>query len=399
MVHRNSNGLQHMVSLGVGSLRGLTGWSPAVCKSATASLTSGLTRILTGLLLPRQIKALLLTALLIWSCGQLTSVFAASAASNSGGGCAINSNLAPTVSAAPDETAMLSTRTPSVSDLECLKRFVNECVQIKPGSDRFTAEFNFGPAINQTSAAWAVTIKMTYEFRICRYETTQELYRLIMQKNPSRWKGPRNSVESMTFADAQQFCKAITARLHSENLISSTEEVRLPTELEWEYCCRAGTASLYSFGDKAATASDREPRASLLDAFAWHTGNAAGNDPAVGVLKPNDWGLYDMHGYLWEFVSSSADRPANAADSATTTAPANATLALPQNSQTSKSQQNLDSVVPLTGNQPAEQPVIVVRGGSWKDHYSKLNSASRQTIPEETRDDAIGFRCVIAKKP
>src|SRR5206468_970100 len=109
----------------------------------------------------------------------------------------------------------------------------------------------------------------------------------VMGQNPSRWKGPRNSVEMMSWEDANEFCGKITRKLRKQGLIEKAEVIRLPTESEWEYCCRAGTTTKYSFGDKARKDGDVSPKASILNDYGWHTGNAAGNDPAVGVLKPN----------------------------------------------------------------------------------------------------------------
>ncbi len=184
-----------------------------------------------------------------------------------------------------------------------LKRFVDESVSINPGSENFPSEFQMGRHFEGPMAATKRTVKMSQPFRISRFETTQELYATIIGSNPSRWKGPRNSVESMSYTDAETFCTKLTIRLQAAKLIEATEIVRLPTEAEWEYCCRAGTDTRYSFGDAAALETDKDPIASILNEYAWHTGNAAGNDPAVGVLKPNPWDLFDMHGYLWEYVS------------------------------------------------------------------------------------------------
>jgi formylglycine-generating enzyme required for sulfatase activity len=164
--------------------------------------------------------------------------------------------------------------------------------------------------------------------------------------------------------------------LKSKNLIAKNEIVRLPTEAEWEYCCRAGTTTRYSFGDSAATEEDKSPKATILNEYAWHTGNAAGNDPVVGSLKPNPWGLYDMHGYLWEFVSDPFSPSADGSQS------------IPK--AESEPAQN-DSVA--TDKSPAR----IIRGGSWRDEYAMLTSACRLTLPDHAASDAIGIRCVIAE--
>jgi formylglycine-generating enzyme required for sulfatase activity len=209
------------------------------------------------------------------------------------------------------------------------------------------------------------TVAMSQSFRISKYEMTQELYAVITGVNPSRWKGPRNSVESMSFLDAESFCTKLTVQLRAAKLIAPNEIVRLPTEAEWEYCCRAGTDTLYSFGDSASAGTDGADATSILNEYAWHTGNAAGNDPAVGVLKPNPWGLFDMHGYLWEYVSDKYRLP--------------------------------DSLAPDQAIPGATTRII--RSGSWRDHASSLTSGARLPVPDHVSSDAIGFRCVIAKKP
>ena len=251
---------------------------------------------------------------------------------------------------AGDKDVVRDTRKPSRDLADMLERFVAECLQIRPGEGHFPKSLivkNRGAKDGGESDGVALK-----PFRVCRYETTQELYAAVMGQNPSRWKGPRNSVETISFADAATFCEKLTAQLRDRKLIAADQLVRLPTSVEWEYCCRAGTSTIFSFGDDAGDGDDTR----RLDQYAWHTGNAAGNDPAVGVLKPNPWGLYDCHGYLWEFVE---DRE------------------LPRESD---------------GRAP-----VVIRGGSWKDHHSRLSSSSYLTIPSESVSDAIGFRCVIAQ--
>src|SRR5439155_22601188 len=112
---------------------------------------------------------------------------------------------------------------------------------------------------------------------------------------------------------------------------------------EREYAARAGWTHKYAFGHES----------SKLGEYAWFNGNAAGHDPPVGAKKPNAWGLYDVHGYLWEWTAGDLPASAGGAEHA------------------------------------------VVRGGSWKDKAELLESASRQVVSASLRDDAIGLRCVL----
>jgi formylglycine-generating enzyme required for sulfatase activity/outer membrane protein assembly factor BamB len=234
-----------------------------------------------------------------------------------------------------------------------LKRFHGEFVLLTPGKDKFPESFVMGEAGKP-----GVSLKVTFKhpFAMAKYEVTQELYEALMDKNPSRWKGPRNSVEKISWHEAVEFCRKATAELRRMKLIGADEVIRLPSEAEWEYACRAGTTTKYSFGDADAD----------LGAYAWFTGNAKGNDPPVGAKKPNPWGLYDMHGYVWEWCADSWR-----GDLANTP----------------------------TDGRPfrAETKVWVIRGGSWKDKADACASASRRGVAADTLDDGIGFRCVKAK--
>lgn len=241
-----------------------------------------------------------------------------------------------------------------------LDLFAEEFVVITPGQGVFPSEFDMGADDEPASRpASHTTLQATFE--IAKYEVPQNLYQQIMGANPSRWKGERNSVEMLTPQDAREFCRRVTHELRQKKLLSDAEEIRLPTEIEWEYCCRAGTTTRYCFGNEAQAASDVGKQASLLDKYAWHAGNAAGNDPPVGALTPNAWGLYDMHGYLWELCSDSWR-----SDYAET-------------------------------SQPADDGSVVMRGGSWKNEHPALSSASRQRFSADGRDDAVGFRCVKSR--
>src|SRR5439155_6051920 len=104
--------------------------------------------------------------------------------------------------------------------------------------------------------------------------------------------------EMVSLDGTEKFCGEATRFLSAAGLIKSGEVVRLPTEEEWEFAARAGTKTKYSFGDDAKKLAE----------YAWFNGNAAGNDPPVGAKKPNAFGLYDMHGYLWEWVIVDGDK-------------------------------------------------------------------------------------------
>lgn len=260
---------------------------------------------------------------------------------------------------------------PTTSEL--LKRFSDEFIEIAPGeksrdgSISFPKSFRMGSdQVDSEKPAHEVTLKQ--KFSIAKYEVPQNLWEAVTGANPSKWKGPRNSVEMFSSQEARDFCNKLTELLRAEKLLGDDEIIRLPTEAEWEYCCRAGTTTIYSFGDKATKEGDAGNKASVLDEFGWHTGNAAGNDPPVGAKKPNAWGLYDVHGYLWEFVEDSWHDHYEGA--------------------------------PTDGrawSDPTPKKVVV-RSGSWKDNHSKLTSSARRAISVADGDDAIGLRCVKAKK-
>lgn len=205
---------------------------------------------------------------------------------------------------------------PAAEQLAALKTFRGEFVELKPAGGELRP------------------------FAIGKYEVTQDLWQAVMGANPSKWKGTRNSVEMLSLDEAKKCCSEATRLLRAAGLIERGQVVRLPTDAEWTFAARAGTTTKYSFGDDEKK----------LGEYAWFNGNAAGNDPPVGAKKPNPFGLYDMHGYLWEWT--------------------------------------------IADNLDAKQGVV--RGGSWKDKADVLTSDSRQVVSAALRDDAVGLRCVLA---
>jgi formylglycine-generating enzyme required for sulfatase activity len=249
---------------------------------------------------------------------------------------------------------------------ELLKVFRDEFLHVTPGKGKFPAEFTMGEDGSPDSAAPAHAapahkVRFDYDFHIARYEVPQNLWEAVMRTNPSKWKGRRNSVEMLSYDEAVEFCERVTKQLREAKLIEPTQVVRLPSEAEWEYVARAGSSTRYSFGDNEKD----------LGQYAWFTGNAAGNDPPVGAKKPNPWGLYDAHGYLWEWCSDPWHADYKSAPT--------------------------DGSAWAKGGDDKQR---VARGGSWKDKADKLTSAYRQGLDRKTRDDAVGLRCVVAdEKP
>ncbi|WP_370575246.1 formylglycine-generating enzyme family protein [Methanomethylovorans sp.] len=128
-------------------------------------------------------------------------------------------------------------------------------------------------------------VSMVNGFFLGRYQVTQKQWTDIMGVNPSRIPGDDRPVDRISWSEAQEFIRRLNEK-------EATGKYRLPTEAEWEYACRAGTDSRYSFGDEGSELSD----------YGWYSENESTGAYPVGRKKPNPWGLYDMHGNLWEWV-------------------------------------------------------------------------------------------------
>ena len=123
-------------------------------------------------------------------------------------------------------------------------------------------------------------------FRMGKYAITQAQYEAVMGNNPSHFQGnPQCPVEQVLWNDAIKFCEKLSQQ--------TGEKVRLPSEAEWEYACRAGTSTKYYFGDNGDHLKD----------YAWYRENSGSKTHPVGEKRPNGWGLYDMHGNVWEWCA------------------------------------------------------------------------------------------------
>jgi formylglycine-generating enzyme required for sulfatase activity len=189
-------------------------------------------------------------------------------------------------------------------------------------------------------------VTITKPFYMGATEVTQAQYEAVMGKNPSSFKGPQNPVDSVSWEDAVDFCKKLSEK--------TGKKVRLPTEAEWEYACRAGTKTRFSFGDDDTGLCD----------YAWYTANSESKTHSVGEKKPNAWGLYDMHGNVWEWCSDyGAHSYANA--------------------------KNVDPQGPASGS------TRVLRGGRWRSTPRFCWSAFRFRYDPGVRSSYYGFRVVL----
>jgi formylglycine-generating enzyme required for sulfatase activity len=248
------------------------------------------------------------------------------------------------------------------------------------------------------------TVTITSDFYMGKYVVTQEQYYAVMSVNPSYFNGMpvkgdyfdrhtpsgevqvKRPVEQVSWFDAIVFCNRLStlegrtpvysiegstdtaawgevpdldthenfAVWNAVSMNTNANGYRLPTEAEWEYACRAGTTTAYSFGDTAAQ----------LDEHSWFAGNSGNKTHQVGLKLPNAFGLYDMYGNVWEHVwdwhgvyTSTAKTDPRGPESGT----------------------------PRVG-----------RGGSWSISAARLHSAQRDQSYPSVRSDSLGFRIVRA---
>jgi formylglycine-generating enzyme required for sulfatase activity len=190
-------------------------------------------------------------------------------------------------------------------------------------------------------------VNITKPFELGIFPVTQRQWKAVMGYNPSHFRGEDRPVESVTWYDVQAFIRKL-------NKIEGADRYRLPTEAEWEYACRAGTITRYSFGD-----DDSE-----LGEYGWYDKNSGSETHIVGRMKHNNWSLYDMHGNVSEWCQDVYTPDYN----------------LPP---------------PNVGELENESSQYRVRrGGAWGRDASSCRSAARdKDLPDFSRD-ALGFRLV-----
>ena len=191
-------------------------------------------------------------------------------------------------------------------------------------------------------------VRFTQCFGLGQTEVTQSQYEAIMGNNPSRFKDARLPVERVSWEEAVTYCKRLTTRERAAGRLPAGFEYTLPTEAEWEYACRADTRGGF---------------AGELDRMGWYLENSSSSPHAVGQKQPNAWGLYDMHGNVWEWCSDGYG------------AYPGISVANPRGAK--------------------EGTFRVLRGGGWRDVERNCRSALRARATPGSSGDILGFRVAL----
>ncbi len=215
-----------------------------------------------------------------------------------------------------------------------------EFVHIPPGM------FMMGSEDGERDERPVHEVEISQGFYLARYPVTLAHWEGVMGNGPSRLEGSDCPVGSVSWQDADEYLQKLNAG-EGEALY------RLPTEAEWEYACRAGTMTVFSYGD------DEES----LALHAWYSDNSGLQTHEVGLKKPNAWGLYDMHGNVWEWCLDRYD-------------------------------EEYYAVGPSRDpHGPPEGTTRVLRGGSWDNGPKDLRAATRNRFRPAFASSSFGFRC------
>ncbi len=202
-------------------------------------------------------------------------------------------------------------------------------------------------------------VTLTRGYFIGKYLVTQAEYLAVMSNNPSYFVGNSNlPVESLDYYDASAYCQQLTQRELLAGRLPAGWAYRLPTEAEWEYACRAGTTTRFTFGD--------DPGYMQIGSYAWYYANSSNTTHPVGLKLPNPWGLYDLPGNVWEWCLDWYDWYPGG------------------------------NVTDPTGPAVVFLEYRVLRGGSWEYFPNYCRSANRYFDYESNRYNDYGVRVVLA---
>ena len=227
-------------------------------------------------------------------------------------------------------------------------------VRIKPG------QFMMGSPVNEEGKFDNEpyhSVRLTREFYMQTTEVTQEQWKAVMGNNPSfNSFDTQCPVENVSWEDTREFIRRL-------NQMEKTKKYRLPTEAEWEYAARAGTTTAFYNGGIHELKCGYDIN---LDKMGWYCGNSYYATHPVALKQPNAWGLYDMHGNLWEWCQ---DWYTN----------------------------NLNDGIDPVGSSEGQKRVI--RGGAFIGIARHCRSASRNCYDPGVRDGVIGFRLARTLNP
>lgn len=212
------------------------------------------------------------------------------------------------------------------------------------------------PANEAGGVSWGSLhqVMLSKGFWVGETTVTQALWQVVMDTNPSYFKGDERPVEYVSWDDCQQFIDTLS-QVHPDL------RLRLPWEAEWEYACRADTSTPYSFGGKDDLTLEK-----VNYSGKWGNHNAVGETKSVKDYPANRWGLYEMHGNVWEWCQDAWQ----------------------------------DSLGAVVVTDPKRQATIkeakrVLRGGSWYDSGRVCRSSSRDWFVLDYRNFNIGFRLFL----
>ncbi len=250
-------------------------------------------------------------------------------------------------------------------------------VWIPPGT--FVMGSPTSEALRNTSNETPHSVTLTKGFFMGQYEVTQGEYQALMNANPSYFAPPRVSldtnrpVEQVSWYGATNYCWILTLQEQWAGRLSTNWVYRLPTESEWEYACRAGTTTAFHCANALRGGMENfsvyyEYDATAGETFILHpTVRYLGQTAPVGGYPPNAWGLYDMHGNVWEWCQDwYGDYPTGS---------------------------ETDPRGPTSGSSR------VKRGGGWQSSGSACRSAIRQANIPSYSHPTVGFRIVLAQQP
>ena len=241
--------------------------------------------------------------------------------------------------------------------LDCGNGVKLELLLIKPGT------FEMGSPADEAERGKDESlhsVTLSKAFYMGKYPVTQEQFLALTGKNPSVFNTAKlnadtaqHPVDSVTWEEAAAFCKALNEKIRAQ--LPQGMEVRLPTEAQWEYACRAGTKAKYYSGNADAD----------LDAVAWHKANSGGKSHPVGGKKPNAFGLYDMLGNVWQWCRDGY----------------------------AEHYETLAAVDPVC----AQDGGRILHGGSWRSTRKGSRAAYRNNDAIDFRGENYGFRVSVSR--